>query len=101
MDDRHGSHISSPDRAQRRCRRTPDHQTDKANKRGGLRRLSAGPRSGTEFFQLANEMLADRSSLEVDSLAEPSYSGEGVTFDWEVAAWLKVLKLTSYRKSPW
>ena len=49
------------------------------------------PRSGTEFFQFANEVLADRSSLEVIPLAEPTYSEKGVAFDWEITAWLKVL----------
>jgi hypothetical protein len=49
------------------------------------------PRSGTEFFQLEKELLADRPGLECGLLPEPSYGGKRVTFDGEVATWLKVL----------
>lgn len=49
------------------------------------------PRSGTEFFQLAKELLADRPGLKCNLLPEPSYGYERLTFDGEVAAWLKVL----------
>ena len=49
------------------------------------------PRSGTEFFQLAKELLADRPGLECGLIPEPSYGGKRVTFDGEVAASLQVL----------
>jgi hypothetical protein len=49
------------------------------------------PRSGTEFFQFAKELFADLPGLECGLLSEPTNSGKRVTFDGEVAAWLKVL----------
>jgi hypothetical protein len=49
------------------------------------------PRSATEVFQLAKELFTDGAGLERGLLPEPSHSGQRVTFDREVAAWLKVL----------
>ena len=49
------------------------------------------PRSGTEFSQLAKELLADWPGLECGLLPEPSYGGKRVTFEREVAARLEVL----------
>ena len=91
MDDRHWSHVCfAPIRHEDILGEPWSIELAKLTKVKARTRYRL-PRSGTEFFQLTKELLADRPGLECAPLSEPSYGGKRVTFDGEVAAWLKVL----------